>query len=293
MERTRRVIAYLDRNYEFDVDAPEQMKLSSPPLEFLSSGSTGTSMDFATATVLLVRAMGIPARLATGYLSGRFDPLSGTYVVLPMDRHAWAEVYFSTSGWVPFDGSPRLAATALGEGATYNSPLLRSLFGTSYAEGAYGSLRSPPQWVSELMDKAFGDSALAIIAPVVGAAGLVLAVILAWKLPRSRRRRSGRPHYARLPGDARAEMLRIYLAAERLLIRAGLSTRSPWQTVAAYTGEAESTLGDAASSLGPLRDAAWTVAYDPQPFDAEKLPEARRHLSRLKSSLKSRRTSAD
>jgi transglutaminase-like putative cysteine protease len=63
-------------------------------------------MDLATATVLLARGAGIAARLVTGYLPGQFDPLSGTYMVRESDRHAWAEVFFSNSGWVPFDSAP-------------------------------------------------------------------------------------------------------------------------------------------------------------------------------------------
>ena len=116
LERMRRIITYLDRNYEFDVSADDQLALSADPPAFLAQRSDGTSMDLATAAVLLGRAVGMPARLATGYLPRGFDALSGTYVVRTGDRHAWAELFLGRAGWVPFDSAPRLAAEAFGNG---------------------------------------------------------------------------------------------------------------------------------------------------------------------------------
>ena len=64
-------------------------------------------MDYATATVMLARASGLPSRLALGYLPGIREPLSGAYMVRESDAHAWAEVYFADQGWVPVDSAPR------------------------------------------------------------------------------------------------------------------------------------------------------------------------------------------
>ena len=51
----------------------------------------------------MARANGIPARLVTGFVPGERDPVSGTFTVRAKDAHAWAEVFFAGSGWVPFD----------------------------------------------------------------------------------------------------------------------------------------------------------------------------------------------
>jgi len=51
----------------------------------------------------MARSVGIPARLATGFVPGRRDTLSGQFVVRERDAHAWAEVYFAGIGWQPFD----------------------------------------------------------------------------------------------------------------------------------------------------------------------------------------------
>ena len=84
-------------------------------------------MDFATATVMLARASGIPARLVTGYLPGRFDPLSGTYLVQASDQHAWAEIYLGGAGWVPFDSAPRQDTAVFGEGGSFQSPRMNAM----------------------------------------------------------------------------------------------------------------------------------------------------------------------
>jgi len=45
----------------------------------------------------------VPARLATGYVPGDWDPITSSYRVRESDAHAWTEVWFPTFGWVPFD----------------------------------------------------------------------------------------------------------------------------------------------------------------------------------------------
>ena len=54
---------------------------------------------------VLVRAMGIPARVAAGYAQGVFDPVTQRYIVNPTDSHTWVEVFFPTYGWVLFEPS--------------------------------------------------------------------------------------------------------------------------------------------------------------------------------------------
>lgn len=65
----------------------------------------GYCVQFATSMVMLSRSLGIPARLAVGYLPGNADE-SGAYVVRGGDAHAWPELYFSDVGWVRFEPTP-------------------------------------------------------------------------------------------------------------------------------------------------------------------------------------------
>jgi hypothetical protein len=54
---------------------------------------------------VLVRAAGVPARVALGYTPGTTQS-DGTRVITSHDAHAWVEVYFADLGWVPFDPTP-------------------------------------------------------------------------------------------------------------------------------------------------------------------------------------------
>ena len=121
-DRAARIVNYLRSQGRFDASAQDQLKSSAPLDAFLLDGEPGSSMDFATANVMLARAAGLPARLATGYLPGERDLLSGAYAVRDGDAHAWAEILFEKHGWVPFDGTERPDLYAAGRVRGDSSP---------------------------------------------------------------------------------------------------------------------------------------------------------------------------
>lgn len=61
---------------------------------------------FATAMVILLRSIGIPARLVTGYAAGDYNPLTGYFEVRRLNAHAWVEAHFPEYGWVTFEPTP-------------------------------------------------------------------------------------------------------------------------------------------------------------------------------------------
>jgi transglutaminase-like putative cysteine protease len=65
---------------------------------------------FGTVMAVMLRSIGIPARLATGYLPGVYDYGNHRYEVSERDGHAWVEVYFPPYGWVDFEPTPAYAA---------------------------------------------------------------------------------------------------------------------------------------------------------------------------------------
>ncbi len=67
---------------------------------------SGHCMLFASAFVLSCRALGVPARLATGLAGGEYDASRDEYVFRNRDAHAWAEVFLAGTGWVRFDPTP-------------------------------------------------------------------------------------------------------------------------------------------------------------------------------------------
>ncbi|MBM3943651.1 MAG: transglutaminase domain-containing protein [SAR202 cluster bacterium] len=73
---------------------------------FLFTLNRGYSEYFASATVVMARSVGIPARLATGYTVGDPGQEAGIYSVKDSHAHAWVEVFFPNYGWVPFEPTP-------------------------------------------------------------------------------------------------------------------------------------------------------------------------------------------
>lgn len=61
---------------------------------------------FSTVLTLMVRSLGIPARLVTGLGTGEFNPFTGLYSVKNTDAYALTEVYFPNAGWFLFDPIP-------------------------------------------------------------------------------------------------------------------------------------------------------------------------------------------
>ena len=288
LERMRRIVAYLDRNYDLRLGTDDRLALTFSPVEFLSQRSSGTSMDFATASVLLARAAGVPARLATGYLPGRRDPLSGTFVVRDADRHAWAEAYLGRVGWVPFDAAPLPPGLSFGDSGFFRSPRMNVLFGSTYGDDLYQTIRSSPGWLADLAAGALGarPGAMVLVALLMG-----VSAFAAWRLGWWRRPTvAASSRYAALEGDGRARMLGMYADAERALQKGlGLGPRAPSQTRVEHTAQTEGELGDHAADLQWLRDAAHEAAYQPAPFDRDRLAEAVEHLRRLKTGMEARR----
>ena len=65
-ERAKLIVSYLGQWGEFDPRRPGDLTSSAPLDQFLFEGKAGSTLDFATATVMLARASGLPARLAVG-----------------------------------------------------------------------------------------------------------------------------------------------------------------------------------------------------------------------------------
>ena len=73
---------------------------------FLFDSRQGYSEYFGSAMTVLMRSLGIPARMVTGYSIGTRIRDSQTYVVSDHHSHGWAEVYFQGYGWIPFEPTP-------------------------------------------------------------------------------------------------------------------------------------------------------------------------------------------
>lgn len=84
---------------------------------FLFSSEKGYCTHFASAMTVMLRSVGVPARLCTGYLRGELDKATGNYIIRSRNYHAWVEIYFPGYGWLEFEATPSRPATGVSETA--------------------------------------------------------------------------------------------------------------------------------------------------------------------------------
>ena len=104
-EQVRRIQEYLMREYTYSLDLLG-IRSTSPVEDFLFEWQRGHCEYFASSMVLMVRAVGVPARLVTGYLGGEYNPFEDYFVVRQSNAHAWVEAYLPEQGWTTFDPTP-------------------------------------------------------------------------------------------------------------------------------------------------------------------------------------------
>src|SRR5437868_2363385 len=208
---------HLQRNYRYTLDLPRVPTGRDPVDWFLFDVKTGYCEQFATAETLMLRSLGIPARLATGYATGDYDPILNQAVVREHDAHAWVEVWFSGHGWVPVDPTPGV------------SPLAATKFPSHWAGG--GIARLIPHLSIGAPAAALGSLGVLAVVPPAIAIALIAVLGYAWLRRRgwTRRRRAQ-------PGES--ELLRLYERLQRRLSR----RRAPPETPLEYQEAMQSVL---------------------------------------------------
>src|SRR5215204_3158510 len=102
---------YLKTNYPYDLSIPPQGEDMDAVEYFLFEQKRGYCEQFSSSLAVMARSLGIPARVATGYAPGEYNPFTGFYEVRASDAHAWVEVYFPGYGWSTFDPTPSFDST--------------------------------------------------------------------------------------------------------------------------------------------------------------------------------------
>ena len=104
---TNRFLDWMRRDFKYT--------LAAPPLgynatdEFLFSTRLGFCQHFSSAYVVFMRAAGIPARVVTGYVGGRYNNIGDYWRINRKDAHAWAEVWIEGHGWKRVDPTAAIA----------------------------------------------------------------------------------------------------------------------------------------------------------------------------------------
>lgn len=97
---------YLKQNYQLKQDLPLLDKGEDLAEAFLLKHKGGYRDHFSTTLTVMLRSIGIPARLVVGYAPGQFNPFTGLYIVRNTDAYAMTEMFIPKFGWFTIDPIP-------------------------------------------------------------------------------------------------------------------------------------------------------------------------------------------
>ena len=117
-----RVQAFFANEFHYSLYQPERLHHGTALGVFLTEERYGHCEYFASATVLLLRAAGIPARYATGYSVQEWSALEAAYVVRRRHAHAWAQA-FVDGAWQDVDTTPSDWLEAESSAASWFAPV--------------------------------------------------------------------------------------------------------------------------------------------------------------------------
>ena len=135
-DKTVAVTRWLRSNIEYQrvIEAPPE---GVDPVDwFLFEYGIGFCNYYASAEVVMLRSLGIPARVAAGFARGEYQPSTATYDVYAEAAHSWPEVYFPGVGWVEFE-------------PTVSQPVLTRPTGSSATEEDLGGYQPEPNGASD------------------------------------------------------------------------------------------------------------------------------------------------
>ncbi|MCS6875932.1 MAG: DUF3488 and transglutaminase-like domain-containing protein [Aquificaceae bacterium] len=110
LEKLDRVIQHFSKGYQYSLKLE---KYEGDPLDyFIFVSKKGNCEYYASATALLLRLMGVPARLVGGYKGAVWNPYGGYHIVTNAMAHVWVEAYVD-GFWIRVDTTPPYVAPAV------------------------------------------------------------------------------------------------------------------------------------------------------------------------------------
>ena len=98
------------RQYTYSLDVELPPRDADPVDFFLFERQVGYCDYYASAMTVMARSLGLPARLAVGYLAQEPDE-AGVQTIREINGHSWTEIYFPEYGWVEFEPTAVFAST--------------------------------------------------------------------------------------------------------------------------------------------------------------------------------------
>ncbi len=275
LEAASRLTLFLSTNYTYSLSKKETTL--NPLQEFLFHRRSGNCEYFSAALAVMLRSLGIPARVVGGFQRGEWNPYGRYFMVRLSDAHAWVEAYFDGLGWVTFDPSPRMQPEPR-TGPWALSLQLDAARMRWYRYVVNWSLQDQRGMVSTVQRQA-QDFRLAFAWPRdwrarswLTAAGCVLAAAgLVWLARHVRRRGVTRPS-ARMP--------RFYQRALRQLARRGLAP-DPAETARQFCGRAGAAAPACAAPLARITGAYERARFGALPLSDAELSDVERCLVEL------------
>lgn len=97
---------YLRDNFRYELTNPQIAATQDPIVEFLRNHRSGHCELFASAMAAMAQALGLEARVITGFRASEYNRVGGYYIVRQSNAHAWAEVRVGDAGWRTYDPTP-------------------------------------------------------------------------------------------------------------------------------------------------------------------------------------------
>ena len=165
---------------------------------FLFEEQQGYCNYYASSMAIMLRHLGIPARLSVGYATGEQQPQTGLYRLRNNDAHVWVEVYFPKYGWIEFEPTAAEPALARPSGEIETADDEGGLLGGLGAnlekdpnvpidEEALGAGDTPPPMTTSLLEGTAGR--LLLVAALLG-----IVLVAFWSARRMNRPQGQRKH---------------------------------------------------------------------------------------------------
>ncbi len=102
-DQAKAIESWLRQNIIYQEMIPEPPEGQDPVDWLLFDYKQGYCNYYASAMIVMLRSLGIPARMAAGFAQGTYDASLQQFVVEERDAHTWVEVYFPGHGWIEFE----------------------------------------------------------------------------------------------------------------------------------------------------------------------------------------------
>jgi transglutaminase-like putative cysteine protease len=237
-ERAIAVQDWLETDTAYDLTVAREPEGVDAVDHFLFETRRGFCEHIASAMAILLRAAGVPTRIATGYGPGERNPLTGYLEVKQSDAHAWVEVLMPQLGWMTFDPTFGVPPAEPSFASRFVAPEMMAAIGRAVSGIVPPSVRD-----------AIGDG-FRSLAAVLGRVGgaivtlVVVAVVAGLLVLLSRRRRRRTPDG---PSDDIGRAFEDLVGAAEAAGHARDPSSTPREFLAAF--QADPSLGEEAREL--------------------------------------------